>query len=176
MKTIIALGGSTSKKSINAQWASYAAHQVPNVQVQPLNLNDFELPLYSVDLEGEAGIPENAQKLNDTLAGADGIVLSLAEHNGSYSAAFKNAMDWVSRIDMKIWKEKPMLLMATSPGGRGGATVLATAAQSFPHLGAQVVAQFALPSFGQNFTENGLADGELQKTFDQALEKFSQAL
>ena len=49
---------------------------------------------------------------------ADFLVVSLAENNGNYSAAFKNVFDWCSRITVKVFQEKPMLLMATSPGGK----------------------------------------------------------
>ena len=124
MKNIIAFAGSNSKNSINKQLAVYTANQVDGANVTVIDLNDFDLPLYGMDLEMEQGIPADAQRFLDMIKSADGIVLSLAEHNGAYSTAFKNAFDWMSRIDGKLWSDVPMFLMATSPGGRGGATVL----------------------------------------------------
>jgi chromate reductase len=135
MKKIISLGGSNSKKSINKELAQYTANKIVNSETIVADLNEFELPLYSTDLENEKGIPDNAIKLNDLIEDADGIVISMAEHNGSYTAAFKNAIDWLSRINQKVWKDKPMFLMATSPGVRGGATVLNTANMAFPFFG-----------------------------------------
>ena len=132
MKQIIAFAGSNSKQSINKQLASYAADLVSLAEVKHLDLNDFDLPIYSIDLENERGIPENAIKFLDIIKSADGIVLSLAEHNGAYASVFKNLFDWMSRIDGKLWNETPMLLMATSPGGRGGSTVLEIAKGRFP--------------------------------------------
>ncbi len=44
-----------------------------------------------------------------------------------------------------------MLLMATSPGARGGASVLEIAKSSFPRFGASIKASFSLPSFNDNF-------------------------
>ena len=114
--------------------------------------------------------------LNNLIASADGIVVSLAEHNGSYAAAFKSAYDWVSRIDMKVWKDKPMLLMATSPGPRGGASVLATAKAGFPYAGAQIVADFSLPSFFDNFSEAGISNSELSAKLDLAIVAFEKAI
>ncbi|MBL1279848.1 MAG: NAD(P)H-dependent oxidoreductase [Fluviicola sp.] len=176
MKKIIALGGSNSEKSINKRLAVYTANKIENSEVIVFDLNDFDLPLYGIDFENENGIPKDAQRLIDTVTSSDGVVLSLAEHNGSYSAAFKNAMDWMSRINPKLWGEKPMLLMATSPGGRGGQTVLNFAASSFPHLGANVIATFSLPSFNDNFSENGIKDEELNNTLNEKIALFQSAL
>jgi chromate reductase, NAD(P)H dehydrogenase (quinone) len=79
------------------------------------------------------------------------IIISFAEYNGSYTAAFKNIFDWISRINNKTFQNKKMILMATSPGGRGGKTVLENALNRFPHHGADIVGNFHLPSFQQNF-------------------------
>ncbi|MCL6265903.1 NADPH-dependent FMN reductase [Flagellimonas myxillae] len=176
MKKIIALGGSNSKTSINKTLATYAANQIQDSEVTIIDLNEYSLPLYGPDLEKEKGIPQDANKLNTQLEEADGLVVSLAEHNGSYSVAFKNAFDWLSRIDQKVWKNKPMLLMATSPGGRGGATVLQAAKTSFPHLGAQIVADFSLPSFHNNFSETGITDDALKSELDQKINQLQNAI
>ena len=121
MKNIIAFAGSNSKNSINKALAVHAAKLVEGVEVNVLDLNDFVLPLYGIDFENEYGIPVNAHKFLNAIKSSDGIVLSLAEHNGAYATVFKNIFDWMSRIDGKLWNDKPMLLMATSPGRRGGA-------------------------------------------------------
>lgn len=176
MKNIIALGGSNSKNSINKTLATYAASQVEGAQVQVIDLNDFELPLFGVDLEEASGIPENANKLNAIIEAADGIVLSLAEHNGSYSVAFKNALDWITRINVKLWKDKPMLLLSTSPGARGGASVLEAAKGTFPHLGGNIIADFSLPSFYDNFSEEGIKDAALKEELAKKITLFRLAL
>ena len=79
MKKIIAFAGSNSKKSINKELATYAANQLENVDVNVLDLNDFELPLYGIDYEIAHGIPDNAQKFLDEIIDTDGIVLSLVQ-------------------------------------------------------------------------------------------------
>ena len=161
MKNIIAFAGSNSKTSINKQLAKYAASLVEDVETKVLDLNDFELPIYGIDLEGEIGIPDNAHKFLEAIKTSDGIVLSLAEHNGAYATVFKNLFDWMSRIDGKLWSEKPMLLMATSPGARGGATVLDIAKGRFQLMGGNIVSDFSLPSFGVNFSEGKITNDEL---------------
>lgn len=175
-KKIITLGGSSSKKSINKVFANYAASFLTDVTVEALDLNDYDVPLYSVDEEGANGIPADIKKISDQFLATDGFVLSLAEHNGSYAAAFKNVMDWISRVDGSIWKKKPMLLLSTSPGARGGATVMSTALGSFPHLGATVSANFSLVSFFDNFKDNDITNMVLKSELLEKVKTFENTL
>jgi len=177
MKEILAIGASNSKNSINKAFASHTAHKIPESVVTTLDLNDFEMPLYSVDRESATGIPAQAKAFFDAIQKSEAIVISFAEHNGGYSAAFKNLLDWTSRIDQKLWQNKPMLLLATSPGGRGGATVLESAKQTFPHLGAKVLGSFALPSYYEKFSlEGGILDPQLHESFAKEFNLFTQAI
>ena len=148
---IIAFGGSPSKNSINKKLATYATSLFESTDAEVLDLNDYEMPLFSVDKEAVIGQHPLAQAFLDKIASADILVISLAENNGNYSAAFKNLYDWCSRINGKVFQGKSMLLMATSPGGRGGASVLEIAKNAFPRYGADIKATFSLPSFNDNF-------------------------
>jgi NAD(P)H-dependent FMN reductase len=88
-------------------------------------------------------------------------VISFAEHNGAYSTAFKNIFDWTSRINAKTFQEKQTLLLSTSPGPRGGGSVLEIAKNRFPFQGAVVKGSFSLPSFYENFDAvNGIINDE----------------
>ena len=174
MKTILAIGGSNSRNSINRTFASYVANKLENVKVITVDLNDHELPIYSPELESGSGIPENALAFDRLVDSSDGIVLSMAEHNGLHAAAFKNLWDWVSRINVKLWKNKPMLLMAASPGGRGGANVLKVTKELIPHFGGQVIADFSLPSFQKNFQEGELINKELSAQLAEKVALFQQ--
>ena len=176
MKKVIAFAGSSSKKSINKELAIYASSLVENIEVTILDLNDFELPLYGIDYETEHGIPENAHTFLEQIKNADGIILSLAEHNGAYAAVFKNIFDWMSRIDGKLWSDKPMLLMATSPGGRGGATVLEIAKGRFPYMGGNIVASYSLSNFYDNFKDGNIVNQELSSQLKEAIERFKNSL
>ncbi|WP_298238362.1 NAD(P)H-dependent oxidoreductase [uncultured Algibacter sp.] len=176
MKNIIAFAGSNSKTSINKKLATYAARLVEDVEITILDLNDFELPVYGIDLEEDKGIPDNAQKFLDNIKSSDGIILSLAEHNGAYATVFKNIFDWMSRIDGKLWSEKPMLLMATSPGARGGATVLEIAKGRFPYMGGNIVADFSFPSFFDNFSEEKITNETLNTALKEKVNIFKDSL
>lgn len=176
MKKIIAFAGSNSKTSINKQLAVYASSLVNNTEVEVLDLNDFELPIYGIDYENDNGIPKNAKTFLDYIKSSDGIVLSLAEHNGAYATVFKNLFDWMSRIEGKLWLNKPMLLMATSPGARGGASVLEIAKNRFPFNGGNIVAQFSLPSFNDNFKDGKIITEDLKTNLIAQIKEFQKAL
>lgn len=176
MKNIIAFAGSNSSTSINKQLATYAASLVNDVQTTILDLNNFELPIYGVDLEKEIGIPENAKRFLEYIRESDGIIISLAEHNGAYATVFKNIFDWMSRAEQKTFMGKPMLLMAASPGGRGGASVLAIAKDRFPRHNAEIVATFSLPNFKENFNEGEVANTSLNSELADAIGLFQQAV
>lgn len=163
MKKIIAFGASSSKASINKEFATYVAYQFQNASTEILDLNDYEMPIFSVDKEKENGIPQLAQDFYAKLGSANLIIISFAEHNGAYSAAFKNILDWTSRINAKTFQEKPMLLLATSPGARGGSVVLDIATKRFPFQGGIVKGSFSLPSYFDNFNSaNGIINPDLK--------------
>lgn len=163
MKKIITIAGSNSQKSINKSLINYTSSLLENVDVIPIDLNDYVLPIFGVDFEAENGIPRAVKRLDDLFNTADGFLVSLSEHNGSYSSAFKNVLDWLSRINMMVWREKPMFLMAASPGGRGGASVLKTANSYFPFMGARITDTFILPSFYDNFDKGEIKNEGFKK-------------
>lgn len=163
-KKIIAFGASSSSTSINKKLATYAASLFENCLVEILDLNEYEMPIFSVDKEKDNGIPQLAHDFYNKLGTADLIIISFAEHNGAYSAAFKNIFDWISRINGKTFQEKPMLLLATSPRIRGGSSVLEIANKRFPFQGGIVKGSFSLPSFNDNFDDkDGIKNPELKK-------------
>ncbi len=154
---IIAFAASSSSKSINKQLVTYATTLLEGVEIEILDLNDYELPLFSEDREIELGQPDLAKKFFAKIGNCDGLIISFAEHNGSYSAAYKNLFDWCSRIDAKVFQNKPLVLLSTSPGARGGVSVLKQAVDSASHFNGVVKASLSVPSFYENF------DSELQQ-------------
>ena len=118
---LLAFAASSSKKSINKRLVTYAASLLEGADVEVLDLYDFEMPLFSVDKEEELGHPALAKAFLSKIAASDALIISFAEHNGSYSAAYKNLFDWCSRAGAKVFHDKPLVLLATSPGARGAA-------------------------------------------------------
>ena len=158
---VLAIGGSNSDKSINRQLANYAASLIDDAIITSFDLSQHELQIFSTQREDAEGIPQLAKDFAEIIDATDLLVVSLAEHNGSYCAGFKNLIDWTSRIsDRKTWGQKPMLLLATSPGGRGGATVLAGAEVYFPYMGAELKGTFSLSQFYNSFKDGEITIAE----------------
>ena len=177
MMKIIAFAGSNSKNSINKKFAIYAASLFEDSDVEIFDLNDYELPLFSVDLERELGKPMVARTFLNKLAECDIVVLSLAEHNSSFTAAFKNIFDWASRQDRLVFGNTPMLLLATAPGNGGGRNVIEMAKMTLPKYGANIKATFFMPMFNQNFdSESNLITAENYDTeLREIIKNFSMA-
>ena len=177
MKKIVAFGASSSKNSINKELAKYAASRVPESKYEMMDLLDFEMPIYSEDRESEQGIPELAFKFKKILKDSDGIIISFAEHNGVYTAAFKNILDWISVIEKVVWYNKPMFLLATSNGERGAKTVLEIAHSRISLENPNEIPIFSLPKYNDNFDQvRGITDRELLDKFEHSLEIFIKNL
>ncbi|MCV5217111.1 NAD(P)H-dependent oxidoreductase, partial [Escherichia coli] len=69
-----------------------------------LDLNNYNVPMFSEDKEKEIGQAEGAIAFLRELEQADAIVVSFAEHNGSYAAAYKNLFDWATRIERNVFQ------------------------------------------------------------------------
>jgi chromate reductase len=175
MKKILAFAGSTSSTSINKKLAVFAAENLESISFDVIDLRDFEMPMYSED-EEKNGFSENTKKFSALLDGYDGFILSLAEHNGSYAAAFKNIFDWSSRVEAAVFRDKPLLLMATSPGDMGGRFVLEAGTQKFPRMGAKELISFSFPNFYDNFKEGEIIHADLMKLLKEQVTKFENAV
>ena len=153
---ILAFAGSNSSRSINKKLVTSVSKYYKETDdiIEILDLNDFEMPIFSIDREERAGIPKEALAFAEKIDWADLILMSLSENNGSYSAAYKNLMDWTSRIKgRKLFGHKPVLLIGTSDGARGARSVLEAAEKRMPFDGAELIDIFSLPEFYVNFEE-----------------------
>jgi len=161
---LLAFGASNSTTSINKKLVTYAAGLLDGVDVEVIDLNDYALPLFSEDKEKEIGQPQEAKDFFAKIGDSDGLIISLAEHNGSYTAAYKNLFDWCSRIDQKLFQNKPIVYLATSPGPGGASNVLASAKQSAPYFAGEVKADLSIPQFYENFdVETGSMKNDVLK-------------
>jgi len=161
---VLALAASNSENSINKKLATYAASKFIDAEIEIVDINDFEMPIYSIQREVTLGKPKLAQAFYDKITECDVIIISFAEHNGSYTAAYKNLFDWTSRIDIKVYQDKPMIMLATSPGPSGAMSVLASALDSAIYFAANVKGSLSIPNFFDNF------DIETNQIKNEALE------
>lgn len=183
---ILAFGASNSSRSINKKFVTSVSKYYKEADdiKEIIDLNDYAMPVFSIDVEEKVGIPQEAHDFAAKIDWADFILISFAENNGNYNACYKNIIDWVSRIKgRKIFNNTPVFLLATSPGARGGQSVLDIAANRLPFDGAEVLDTFSLPEFNKNFEEGkGLTnmllrsqlEAKVRKTKRMLKEKFDQ--
>lgn len=180
---ILVFGASNSLKSINRQFAMHAADLLQRnsdaaVEIDVLDLNDFEMPIYSPERQETTGIPQQAHEFYARIGAADAVIVSFAEYNGSFTAAYKNIFDWASRIEMKVYQDKPMLVLATSVGKGGGQHVFRGAVQGLPFFGGTVVASFNFGPFDAHFDRETsvLTTPELAAALKEAVDALRVAL
>jgi NAD(P)H-dependent FMN reductase len=172
---ILAFAASNSLVSINDQLISYATNylreQRPDIDIERVHLSDYEIPFYRPDREEASGVPSKAREFYDLITTVDAVIISFAEHNGGNAAVYKNLFDWTSRIDIKVYQNKPCVLLSTSPGRGGAARSLKQAVDSASHFGMDLVATASLPSFNHTFDkDNGVVTDEQHKQeIDKAL-------
>ena len=176
-KKILAFGASSSKNSINKTLAAYVANQVKDSEINLIDLNDYEMPIYSIDKEKQNGVPQKALDFLNIIKDSDGIIISFAEHNGSYSVAFKNIFDWASREVKNVWMNKPMFILGTSPGPGGAKFVLDTAYTRFSHMSSNTVERLSIPNYSDNFdADTGITNPVLKTDLNKKLQSFTESL
>jgi chromate reductase, NAD(P)H dehydrogenase (quinone) len=171
---IVAFGGSNSSNSINKKLATYITTFFEEHSIEILDLNNYEMPLFSVDEVSKNGLPQLALDFAKKIDESDFLIISLAENNGAYTVAFKNIFDWISVIQDRtaFWGNKPTFLTATSPGPRGGASVLNLAKTTLPYYGANVIETFSLKSFYENFNdEKGIVNEDILAELKTKIER-----
>lgn len=176
---ILAFGASNHSASMNGALASHAAQRLNeklggNAELDNLDLNAYEMPIYSLDRERANGVHELAQAFYAKITSADTLVISFPSYNGTYTSAYKNIFDWASRIDQKVFQGRPALILSTSPGAGGAREVLEAVKIAAPFQGLAVAGAFSLPSFGANFD---VASGKItEPTLTGALDEQIDAL
>lgn len=176
MKKIIAFSGSNSSKSINQQLVTIAVQYASTAEVEVISLRDYPAVMYGIDEETENGFPESMKALHAKLEEADGFILSTPEHNGSMPAVLKNTIDWQSRMGRKVFNQKPLVLLAASPGGRGGASVLAHLGGLLPRQGATLVGTHGVGAYYDKVQNGALVEGEDAEAIKKLVAELEQQL
>lgn len=177
---ILAFAATNSRASINRALLMHATSRlhseiIPTAEVTFIDLNDYEMPIYSIDREADTGIPAPAQDFFARIGAADALLVSFAEHNGGVTAAWKNLFDWTSRIEMNVFQNKRMVILAASPGPRAGAGVLANQEMLIPHFGGHIVSKLGIGKWAEAWdaTAQSLTHPEDIAALGQALAALS---
>ena len=174
--TLLTISGSLRKGSYNRMLLKHAVKTFGDAEVIEADIN---LPLYDGDLEQAEGIPAPVAKLAEQIKAADAIVISSPEYNKGIPGVLKNALDWVSRVEGAVLKNKPTVVISAAAGRTGGETaqfmVIHCLTQLQVHLlpGPSVLVAAA----GSEFDEDGNLENELyQKSLKTRMQSLRAAV
>lgn len=168
--SLLFLAGSARSESWNKKLAAQAETMASGVQTTFVDLADFEMPLFSEDLEASQGMPDGAKRLKELFIAHHGFLIAAPEYNSSMTPLLKNSLDWISRSEsedeapLRAYRGKTAALVAASPGGLGGLRGLVPLRLMLSNIGVHVLPdQLAIASAFKAFDNKGHLVEELHR-------------
>lgn len=174
---ILTFAGSLRKDSLNKKLCGVVSEIVKKnnlAEIEFLDLQPLNIPVYDGDIETSQGIPEGIAKLASAITQANALIICTPEYNGSIPAPLKNVVDWLSRQKPVSLTGKPMLLLAASPGALGGVRSLWHTRQPFEVLGTQLYPEMMGVSKANEMitAEKKLADDKMMQNLERLVKDF----
>jgi chromate reductase len=164
---VLGLVGSISKNSINRKLFGF----VKDIAGDEIAFDLFDiaaLPFFSVDIE-KTPTPAMVD-FKSRIAKADGILIVTPEHNRSFPAPLKNALDCASRPSgQNSWDGKPAGIMGASPGAIGTFGAQAHLRNVLSFLNMPTLPQ---PEFYFNFSLNVDTECRLNESSKEHIAKY----
>ncbi len=109
---IVGICGSLRKQSYNLGLLRAFEQELPDgARFTLADISD--LPFFNADMEQP--YPESVMKLKKLMESADAVVISSPEYNMSYTGVLKNALEWLSRRQLKTpLAGKPVAIIGAS--------------------------------------------------------------
>lgn len=165
--------GSTAEGSVNQKLARVLVGQAPE-QAEMVHIPIRHLPLYHRDMDDD--FPQAMSDYKDQVAGVDGLLLVSPEHNQSFPAAVKNALDILTRPQGKnIIGGLPLGTAGASPGRFGTINGQSQLRQFLPPLGVKLMGSpvMAVQAARETFTDDG-ADEQTTRRAGSYMEAFAE--
>jgi len=169
---ILAISGSLRAASHNTALLRAAAELAPDgVEVQMFEGLD-RLPHYNEDHDSDEPHAE-VRRLREQIAGADVVLISTPEYNGSMPGHVKTAVDWASRPfgpGSSLWG-KPVAVIGASITDYGAVWAQDHLRKSLGLAGARVIdLELAVPKSADRFGPDGeLADQETREDLAEVM-------
>ena len=171
MTSILIYAGSARRGAFSRQLAAAATTIVGESggKATLVDLTDFDVPLYNADIEDGSGIPHPVVEFRRLVATHQGMIIATPGYNGFVTPLLLNMLFWASRPSPAddfgaVFQNKPVALLASSPGRLGGVRVIPRLRDVVAELGMVPVPGFTtVPQAGEAFTPRGrLADASLE--------------
>ncbi len=166
---IVLISGSARPKRQSHKIAMEAFNRLgamDNIQTSLLDVREKALPLLESIYRTHPAPTDNMHHWKKELDQADAILLVSPEHNGSYSGALKNSLDYF----FEEYSDKPMGIITVSAGALGGIN----AAMALQHFCLKV-GGYLMPSFLITPKVQSLFDEEgnlIDEAYSRRLDKF----
>ena len=173
---LLLISGSLRTGSYNRTLLRDAAQSFGPAKITEANI-DF--PLYNGDDEDSTGVPQAVKIFARQIKDSDAMIVSSPEYNKGISGVLKNALDWVSRVDMGALKDKPTVVMSAAAGRTGGETALFMTLSCLSQFQVRFVfgPVVAVAAAGDQFDSSGrLKPGIYKDALVQRMEKLRNAL
>lgn len=164
--------GSLAADSLNRKLAGVIVDQAPE-RAQLVEIPIAELPLYDRHLDDD--FPQVMTEFKAQVADVDGLLVVTPEHNQSYPAPVKNAIDILTRGGSSELKGLKMGLVGASPSRFGTINSQAQLRQFLPTQGVHLMGSPVLAiSVGKDtFDDDGAADAATTRQAKKYIEAFT---
>lgn len=140
-----------------------------NVTTWLLDVKELQFPILDYVYEKHPNPPAKMKETSEKLFATDAFIIVSPEHNGSYSGAVKNTLDYF----FKEYEKKAFGIVTVSAGGFGGISAGKNLQQYILTLQGIVMPKMQLTPKVQNIFEDGkLIDENYSKTLDTFLNEF----
>ncbi|WP_150461619.1 NADPH-dependent FMN reductase [Nesterenkonia ebinurensis] len=166
--------GSFAQDSINRKLARVIVEQAPE-RAELVEIDITALPLY--DRHMDADFPQVLREFKDQVAAVDGLLVVSPEHNQSFPAPVKNAIDVLSRPPKQGQLAGLKLGIAgASPGRYGTINGQSQIRQFLPPLGVKLmgVPLLAVHATGDTFHDDGTVDEQTTRRAKTYIEAFTE--
>ena len=140
MTTALTLSGSIRKGSYNKLLQAHVGRKLTaaGVEVDAIDLADFDMPIFNEDLEPDQ-VPEAAAQLAELWRSHDIVFIATPEYNGGLPPLVVNAIAWLSRQKPSPFRNAVFGIGGVSSGKYGTIWAQSHLRDSLSKLGALVV-------------------------------------
>ncbi|MDL2211369.1 NAD(P)H-dependent oxidoreductase [Erysipelotrichaceae bacterium OttesenSCG-928-M19] len=144
MNKILVIAGSNGSHSIN-QW--FAKRLAEHPQVDYLDTRELNAPYYNMDIEESTGYPQEIITLYDKIHDYGKLIIVSPEYNGYTPPFLKSITDWLSRYERFYLDGIDVVIVAVSPGQKGGASVREMLTTMLSFTNANILGSKGIPNF-----------------------------
>ncbi|MDR5711756.1 NADPH-dependent FMN reductase [Nesterenkonia flava] len=165
--------GSAAESSINKKLAKVLVDQAPE-RVELHYIDIHELPLYHRDMDED--FPQIMTEYKAKVGAQDALLLVSPEHNQSFPAGVKNALDILTRGGTNELQGLKLGITGASPGRFGTINGQSQLRQFLPPLGVKIMGAplLAVQVGKDTFNDDGTADERTTQRAKDYMEAFAQ--